>query len=98
VVASLDEPQETDEGSLTREVADPAPTPSAQAMSREHMRHVANALETLDQESRTIVVLRDVQGLSYEEIAEILQCRIGTVKSRLSRARLKLRAALNGVL
>jgi RNA polymerase sigma-70 factor (ECF subfamily) len=50
------------------------------------------ALKALDKTSRTIIVLRDIQDLSYEEIAKVLHCRTGTVKSRLNRARLKLKS------
>ena len=95
---SLDDPSETDEGSVAQEIADPAPGPSAAAMSAEVQRQIAAALDGLDEASRAVVVLRDVQGLPYEDIAQILRCRVGTVKSRLNRARLRLRALLDGTL
>lgn len=97
-MVSLDEPIATDEGTVAADVADPAPTPQAEAERAELRARLAAALELLDDHSRAIVVLRDVQGLSYDEIARLLRCRIGTVKSRLNRARLRLRAILNGVL
>ncbi|MBI3323897.1 MAG: sigma-70 family RNA polymerase sigma factor [Candidatus Omnitrophica bacterium] len=93
---SLDEPVETEEGSLPHQVADDAPDPSAQAVTREQSRFVMQALQALDEEARTVIVLRDLEGLSYEEIAGVLKCRIGTVKSRLSRARFRLRGLLDG--
>lgn len=52
------------------------------------------AVRCLDERYRTVFVLRDIEGMSYEEIATVLKIRIGTVKSRLNRARLKLRALL----
>jgi RNA polymerase sigma-70 factor, ECF subfamily len=55
---------------------------------------VHRAIETLDEEQRALVVLRDVEGLSYEEIVEITELAEGTVKSRLHRAREKLAKVL----
>lgn len=98
VVASLDDPVETGEGTLAREVADPSPSPAALAQRRERQQQVADALQRLSERERSVVVLRDLQGYSYEEMAGALRCRVGTVKSRLSRARLRLRAILDGVL
>ncbi|MFA5393316.1 MAG: sigma factor-like helix-turn-helix DNA-binding protein [Candidatus Ratteibacteria bacterium] len=48
-------------------------------------------LESLDPTSRLIIILRDMEGRSYEEISRIMKCRLGTVKSRLARARTDLR-------
>ena len=96
IVASLDEVMETEEGSLAHEAADPSPCPSALAASRELNRQIMGAVAMLDEDGRAVVVLCDVQGLSYEEAAEVLRVRLGTVKSRLSRARLRLRALLDG--
>jgi len=55
---------------------------------------VARALESLPEEFRTVVILCDIEGLSYEEIAEFVDCPIGTVRSRLHRGRQMLRAKL----
>lgn len=59
---------------------------------------VREALTKLEAKQRTLIVLRDIKGLSYEEIAEILKVSIGTVKSRLNRAREKLREILRRLL
>lgn len=59
---------------------------------------VTRALEALPEKYRLPVVLRDVDGRSYEEIAEILGCELGTVKSRLARARARLRETLGPLL
>ncbi len=96
IVASVDDPIETPEGSLAHEVADPAPTPATAAQRQEQSERLMTLLQKLDASSRAVIILRDVQGDSYEEIAEALHLRVGTVKSRLSRARLQLRAMLKG--
>lgn len=74
----------------------PADIPDASSVleSREDILRVRQALDTLPPEWRMILVLREFQDLPYEEIAEILSVSIGTVRSRLARARAQLRAAL----
>jgi RNA polymerase sigma-70 factor (ECF subfamily) len=96
IVASLDDPIDTDEGTRGRDVADPSPTPADVAERNEQQQHLTAALQMLNPSDRTVVVLRDIQGHAYEEIAQILGCRLGTVKSRLNRARLQLRSLLDG--
>jgi RNA polymerase sigma-70 factor (ECF subfamily) len=59
---------------------------------------LAAGLKTLPEKYRIAIILKDVDGLSYEEIAEIMECEIGTVKSRLSRARAMLRKVLEPLL
>lgn len=61
---------------------------------RERAEAVAQALDRLDGEARAIVLLRDVEGLSYAELAQSLGCGLGTVKSRVHRARAQLKQAL----
>jgi len=65
-----------------------------QLLRQERMRVVEKALAQVKESFRTAVVMRDIQGLSYEEIAEILQVSIGTVKSRILRGRESLRQKL----
>ena len=96
IVASVDDPVETPEGSLAHDVADPSPTPATHAERREQSAQLMQLLQRLDAMSRAVVILRDVQGYSYEEVALALHLRVGTVKSRLNRARLQLRALLKG--
>ena len=55
---------------------------------------LADAILTLPEQQRQMIIMRDVQGLRYEEIGEILSLELGTVKSRISRAREKLRKKL----
>jgi RNA polymerase sigma-70 factor, ECF subfamily len=75
-------------------VADPALAPEIAVLSAETGEVVQRALRSLPADQRLVVVLCDVQGLSYEEAADALQVAIGTVKSRLSRARTRLRDEL----
>ena len=74
--------------------SDPGPSPFDQALDSEHRTLVERALAKINPVFRTAVVLRDIQNLSYEEIAEILQVSIGTVKSRILRGREALRREL----
>jgi len=65
---------------------------------RDNQELIGLGLKMLPEKFRMAVVLKDLEGLSYEEIAEIMQCQIGTVKSRLSRGRTMLRRALQPLL
>lgn len=72
--------------------------PERQVLARERERLLLEALRALNRRHREVVILRDVEGLSYEEVAAALEVSVGTVKSRLSRARLELRRRLQGIL
>ena len=65
-------------------------------MNSDLKRALNEAIKTLPGDIRAAVVLRDVQGFSYEDVSEILGINIGTVKSRLSRGREKIRSYLIG--
>jgi RNA polymerase sigma-70 factor (ECF subfamily) len=77
-------------------IAEPADdsAPGERLESLETQKKVQQALDLLDEGDRQIILLKDLQGHSYEEIAEILQVPKGTVRSRLHRARLELKAKL----
>ncbi|HWB11719.1 MAG TPA: sigma-70 family RNA polymerase sigma factor [Pirellulales bacterium] len=77
---------------------DPAAVPAERLEQEELAAQVRRALETLSEEHRTVLVLRDIDGCEYEAIAEILEVPLGTVRSRLHRARLQLRDQLKKVL
>ena len=77
-----------------RPIPDTAPTPEEHLENSELGRELAAALDEVSEEHRRIVLLRDVSGLSYTEITEVLEISEGTVKSRLSRARIALRTIL----
>jgi RNA polymerase sigma-70 factor (ECF subfamily) len=74
-----------------------SPDPSQIAENRELCRLVQAALDKLDDEQKTIIVLRDIEGMDYAQIAEVLVVELGTVKSRLSRARAALRHLLEAL-
>jgi RNA polymerase sigma-70 factor (ECF subfamily) len=87
--SSLDDlPVEADHTAYLR---DPAEQPDEYVARQDLNRLIQAGITTLPVEQRTIVVLSDVQGLSYQEIADVLDLSLGTVKSRLSRGRAKLR-------
>ena len=81
-------------GSGTVLLEDVTADPENHALSRELARELVAAIQTLPPDQRLIVILSDVQGLSYDEIVQIANCSLGTVKSRLSRGRAKLREYL----
>jgi RNA polymerase sigma-70 factor (ECF subfamily) len=70
-------------GEALQEVA----TPENLALTDEIKRTVFTAIEALPEDLRTAITLREMEGLSYEEIAEIMDCPVGTVRSRIFRAR-----------
>jgi RNA polymerase sigma factor (sigma-70 family) len=91
---SLDALSAPDADSPADRLADLEPKPEQQALGAETARHIQQAIDRLPSEQRLTVVLCDVQGLSYEEAAQAMSCELGTVKSRLSRARAQLRVLL----
>ncbi len=91
---SLDRPIETDDGELGRELRAPGRGPAGEVESAELQQIVAAGIGQLSPKLRSVITLYDVEGLSYKEIAEILGCPVGTVKSRLFNARNQLREIL----
>lgn len=91
---SIDEDVETEEGSMPREVADWSPNPEQLYGQSELSDILKKTIQGLPPGFRTVFVLRDVEGLSTEETAEMLGLSIPAVKSRLLRARLQLRERL----
>ncbi|GDX40123.1 RNA polymerase sigma factor [Armatimonadota bacterium] len=91
---SLEEYIELEESSIARQIEDPAPHPGQVAETNERNTVLQKAVASLPDYQRAMVVLYHTEGLSYDEIAEALDLPIGTVKSRLNRARLVLREKL----
>lgn len=73
-------------------------SPMAELEKKERMKAIQKAIDALPAKQKTVVVLRDIQGFSYDEIARITGYKLGTLKSRLARARLDLRDKLKGVI
>lgn len=83
------------DGGLQKSVADPSSGPMKRAETDEMKTLVQQAFATLPQEQRTVVVLKEYHALKFSEIAEIMNCPIGTVKSLSHRGRQKLMASLS---
>lgn len=85
-----------DEMDTPRWLADPAMSPEQEVETDELEHAIQHCLEGLPVEFRTVVVMADLQGLDYSEVASSVRIPLGTVKSRLARARLRLRECLQG--
>jgi RNA polymerase sigma-70 factor, ECF subfamily len=85
-------------GHATLEIEDASSTPFDQAASHEVQQAVQQALLKVPEVFRSAVILRDLEGMSYEEVAEVLTVTVGTVKSRILRGRRMLREILDPVL
>jgi RNA polymerase sigma factor (sigma-70 family) len=91
---SLDAPRFVEDGEMSWELPDHAPSPSDDLATQEFYDHLQTAISQLPETFRTTIVLREIEGLPYEEIAEMTGVSLGTVKSRIARARLKLQSVL----
>lgn len=93
---SLDELTDGEDGEAEFDVPAPDDGPEIIAQRHELAGLIQQGITTLPDDQRIVLVLSDVQGMSYEEIASMTNSNLGTVKSRLSRARAKLREYLQG--
>lgn len=91
---SLDAPRKMHDGEMNWEIASDDPSPDDRLATREFYDRLQNAISDLPEAFRTTIVLREIQGLAYEEIAEITGVSLGTVKSRIARARARLQSDL----
>ena len=80
------------------DIADDSRSPVVEIEKKERLLIIQKAINTLPEAKKTMVLLRDIEGLSYAEIAQITGFNLGTVKSKLARARSDLRKKLTGVL
>ena len=94
VEAPLEGPQFNERGSLVEEVSDFRDA-EGEAMDKELRQAIEDAASRLGDEYREVFVLKDLEGMSYEEIAELTNSTVPAIKSRLHRARLSLRAAID---
>ena len=92
--ADADFDSEGESQTLAATLADTHDSPYDQAVQSQTREHLEAALRQLPEAYRTVVVLREIEGFAYEEIAEILDLQLGTVKSRLTRGRSALRVLL----
>jgi RNA polymerase sigma-70 factor (ECF subfamily) len=93
---SLDEPLDAAENDARHalEPVDPGASPATSLEHRELGERIGAVVAGLPEELRAVLVLRDMQGLEYEELARVLDCSLGTVKSRLWRARFRVKNEL----
>jgi RNA polymerase sigma-70 factor (ECF subfamily) len=95
---SLDAPVRMSDGEMSWELPSELPSPTDNLATKEFYDQLQDAIADLPETFRTTIVLREIQGLPYEEIAEITGVSLGTVKSRIARARLKLQSNLQNYL
>jgi RNA polymerase sigma-70 factor (ECF subfamily) len=86
-------PLEDREGNILP-LPDPSPSPEVVSLAGERAQAIEDALATLSADHRAVILMRDLSGMAYEEIAAALRVPIGTVRSRLARARMHLQAEL----
>jgi RNA polymerase sigma-70 factor (ECF subfamily) len=91
---TVDDPFETNDGAVNSEPASYEMSILEKLQNRELRQEIQECMQLLDSEFREVIVLRDMQGFSYREIADMLKVAEGTIKSRLSRARESMRNCL----
>jgi RNA polymerase sigma-70 factor (ECF subfamily) len=94
----MDNPVSGNRNQPSREIQDESQSPAMELEKKERMRAIQEAINALPPEQREVVTLRDIEGFSYGEVAEITGFNLGTVKSRLARARQDLRKKLRSVI
>ncbi|MBE9181377.1 sigma-70 family RNA polymerase sigma factor [Oculatella sp. LEGE 06141] len=95
---SLDAPRSVEDGDMDWEIACDNPGPAEELITREFYDQLREAIADLPEVFRTTIVLREIEGMAYEEIAEITGVSLGTVKSRIARARQRLQSQLQNYL
>jgi RNA polymerase sigma-70 factor (ECF subfamily) len=91
---SLDDPVETEEGTMPKAIYDPSGNPETLYEKKMIQQFIQRGLLKLKEDQRELLVLRDLQGFSYEEMSELLGLPEGTIKSKLHRARMDLKGIL----
>lgn len=94
VELDLQDPEQYDLHANLKDIA----TPESVSMSNELKETVMKAIESLPDDLRTAIVLRELDGMSYEEIAQTMECPVGTVRSRIFRARDAIGKKIEGLL
>lgn len=96
--SALHKSEDEGETSLPHEEQSTQETPESEYSAREIARYVQESLEALPDDIRQAIVLREIEGLTYDEIAEVMNCPIGTVRSRIFRAREAISARIRPLL
>ncbi len=91
---SLDEPRQTGDGQMKREVVDWSENPEKAAEQLEMGQIMAEAIASLGDGNRTVFTLREIEGMEFEQIAEVLGCTQDAVRTRLHRAKKELKEKL----
>ncbi len=92
----LENPEGSNGGNISSAIRNDSTSPVIELEKKERMMLIQKSINSLPEEQKRMVVLRDIQGRSYDEIADISGLNLGTVKSRLARGRLELRNKLKG--
>lgn len=95
---SISDVHEPEKGSRPLDIADTSLSPVDCLETKQRDLLIQRAIDALPPPQKTVIVLRHIEGLSYEEIAEVTGFTLGTVKSKIARARFRLRDELKGVL
>ena len=95
---SLDAPRSLEDGEMEWEIAGDNPGPEEELTTREFYDQLREAIADLPEVFRTTIILREIEGMPYEEIAEMTGVSLGTVKSRIARARSRLQSQLQSYL
>lgn len=93
--SSLDAGLEGEEGDYYKQIESKEPTPEETLIKKELKEEILDAIKELPENYKTVLILRDLNGLSYDEISKITENSLGTVKSRISRARNMLKEKLS---
>lgn len=94
-IVSLEQGRHTESGFEAIELADETFAPEVVLEQAATRQTINQAIRSLPEQNRTVIILRDVQGYSYEDIGTLLGCPVGTVKSRINRGRLLLKESLS---
>lgn len=86
-ITSFEEEVELEEGSLRKEVAAPDASPEEQYLQQEKAEYLQRLIDDMRPDYKAVIIMREVEGRTYDEIAAEMNCSLGTIKSRLSRAR-----------
>jgi len=95
---SVDTPISTEDGEIRLEIADDTSSPREALDIKDRQARIQEAINSLDEEHKAVLVLRDIEGASYEGISQMLGLNMGTIKSRLHRARYMLKEKLKDVI